>query len=35
MHAQAATSDTALNALPYETLHPGNAGLAKLMGRFR
>jgi 2-oxoglutarate ferredoxin oxidoreductase subunit beta len=35
MHAQAATTDVALNALPYEKLHPGNAGLAKLMSRFR
>ena len=35
MHAQNATTDTALNALPYERLHPGNAGLAKIMGRYR
>jgi 2-oxoglutarate/2-oxoacid ferredoxin oxidoreductase subunit beta len=35
MHAQGATSDTALNAIPYEKLHPGSAGLAKLMARYR
>jgi len=35
MHAQNATSDTPLNALAYERLHPGAAGLAKLMARYR
>jgi 2-oxoglutarate ferredoxin oxidoreductase subunit beta len=35
MHSQAGTSEMPLNALPYERLHPGAAGLAKLMARYR
>ena len=35
MHAQARTGDTALNAVPHARLHPGAAGLAKLMARYR
>jgi 2-oxoglutarate ferredoxin oxidoreductase subunit beta len=34
MHAQAQTTDVPLNAVPYEKLHPGAAGLAKVLKRY-
>ncbi|MBV9727198.1 MAG: 2-oxoacid:ferredoxin oxidoreductase subunit beta [Gammaproteobacteria bacterium] len=34
-HELNATPEEALNALPYEALQPGAAGLAKLLGRYR
>ena len=34
MHAMAATSEQPLNAVPYEKLHPGAAGLAKVLKRY-
>jgi 2-oxoglutarate ferredoxin oxidoreductase subunit beta len=34
MHAMARTSDVPLNAVPYEKLHPGSAGLAKVIKRY-
>jgi len=35
MHSQNATCEAPLNGLDYARLHPGSAGLAKLMARFR
>ena len=34
MHAMANTTDVPLNAVPYEQLHPGSAGLAKVLRRY-
>jgi 2-oxoglutarate ferredoxin oxidoreductase subunit beta len=34
MHAMSQTTDVPLNAVPYEKLHPGSAGLAKVLKRY-
>ena len=34
MHAMAQTTDVPLNQVPYERLHPGSAGLAKILKRY-
>jgi 2-oxoglutarate ferredoxin oxidoreductase subunit beta len=34
MHDMNGTAERPLNQLPYETLHPGSAGLAKLLKRY-
>jgi 2-oxoglutarate ferredoxin oxidoreductase subunit beta len=34
MHAMAETSEQPLNAIPYEKMHPGAAGLAKILKRY-
>jgi 2-oxoglutarate ferredoxin oxidoreductase subunit beta len=34
MHAMSGTTDVPLNQLPYEALHPGAAGLAKILKRY-
>jgi 2-oxoglutarate ferredoxin oxidoreductase subunit beta len=34
MHEMSATVDVPLNAVPYEKLHPGAAGLAKILKRY-
>jgi hypothetical protein len=34
MHEMNATSDVPLNAIPYEKLQPGAAGLAKILKRY-
>jgi 2-oxoglutarate ferredoxin oxidoreductase subunit beta len=34
-HNANATSDTPMNRMPYAKLHPGNAGLKKIMARYR
>ena len=34
MHAMADTTDVPLNQVPYERLHPGSAGLAKILKRY-
>jgi 2-oxoglutarate ferredoxin oxidoreductase subunit beta len=34
MHAMAGTTDVPLNQVPYTQLHPGSAGLAKILKRY-
>jgi len=34
MHDMAGTTDVPLNQLPYEKLHPGSEGLAKILKRY-
>jgi 2-oxoglutarate ferredoxin oxidoreductase subunit beta len=34
MHAMADTTDVPLNQVPYEKLHPGSDGLAKILKRY-
>jgi hypothetical protein len=34
MHDMAGTTDQPLNQVPYEKLHPGAAGLAKILKRY-
>jgi hypothetical protein len=34
MHEMSATVDLPLNDVPYEKLHPGAAGLAKILKRY-
>ena len=34
MHEMNGTTDVPLNQLPYEAMHPGAAGLAKILKRY-
>jgi hypothetical protein len=34
MHDMMGTTDLPLNQVPYETMHPGSAGLRKLLQRY-